>query len=73
MKVVAISLAGLLLAALIAACGGDDADIEGLVQAREEARAARDFARADAIRDQLGAMGITLEDGPDGSRWRRRD
>ena len=53
--------------------GEDDASIDQLVQAREEARAARDFARADAIRDQLSGMGITLEDSPDGTRWRRSD
>jgi cysteinyl-tRNA synthetase len=53
--------------------GEDDAPIDQLVQAREEARAARDFARADAIRDQLSGMGITLEDSPDGTRWRRSD
>jgi len=44
--------------------------IEELLRAREEARAKRDFARADAIRDQLADAGITIEDGADGSRWR---
>ncbi len=51
--------------------GESDARIDGLVRERDEARAARDFARADALRDQLQAEGIVLEDSPDGTRWRR--
>jgi len=46
-------------------------DIEKLLQRRDAARAARDFAAADNIRDQLAAAGITIEDGSAGSRWRR--
>ncbi len=42
------------------------ADIEALVAERQEARANKDFARADEIRDQLKAMGITLKDTPQG-------
>ena len=45
--------------------------IEALLQEREEARARRDFAAADAIRDQLGAAGVSIEDGAEGTRWRR--
>ena len=37
---------------------------------RRAARAAKDFERADQIRDQLEAEGVILEDGPDGTRWR---
>jgi cysteinyl-tRNA synthetase len=51
--------------------GPDDAEIDRLVAERTEARKARDFARADAIRDQLAEMGITLEDTPSGVVWRR--
>ncbi|MGA0266561.1 MAG: cysteine--tRNA ligase [Lysobacterales bacterium] len=51
----------------------DDEAIEQLISQRVQARADRDFARADAIRDQLTAMGITLEDGAGGTRWRRKD
>jgi len=45
--------------------------IEDMLRARREARKAKDFARADEIRDQLTAGGIALEDGPDGTLWRR--
>jgi cysteinyl-tRNA synthetase len=48
-----------------------DERIDALVREREAARAARDFGRADEIRDQLQAEGIVLEDGPDGTRWHR--
>jgi cysteinyl-tRNA synthetase len=41
-----------------------------LIEMRQEARAARDWSRADAIRDRLAQIGITLEDGPEGTRWR---
>jgi cysteinyl-tRNA synthetase len=46
-------------------------DIESLIGKRNEARAAKDFAAADAIRDELAARGVSIEDGPDGTRWRR--
>lgn len=51
--------------------GLDDAFIEQLIEERNAARKSRDFARADEIRAQLQAMDITLEDGADGTRWRR--
>jgi cysteinyl-tRNA synthetase len=46
-------------------------EIEKLLQQREAARADRDFAAADAIRDKLAAAGISIEDGAAGTRWRR--
>ena len=42
-----------------------------LLQEREEARARKDFASADRIRDRLTELGLTLEDTPDGPRWSR--
>jgi cysteinyl-tRNA synthetase len=49
--------------------GLDQGEVENLVQARREARQNKDFARADALRDQLAEMGITLQDGPQGTVW----
>jgi cysteinyl-tRNA synthetase len=51
--------------------GLDDAAIQDRIQRRNEARAQRDFAAADAIRDELAALGITLEDKAEGTVWRR--
>ena len=54
--------------------GGDDdaAEIEALIKARNDARAAKDWGAADAARDKLTAMGIVLEDGAQGTTWRRQ-
>ena len=46
-------------------------EIEVLIARRNTARAEKDFATADAVRDELTAAGITIEDGPSGTRWRR--
>ena len=49
----------------------DDAEIESLIEQRAQAKREKDFARADAIRDQLKAMGILLEDTREGTKWHR--
>jgi cysteinyl-tRNA synthetase len=49
-----------------------DAEVQALIEERQQARHRRDFARADEIRDQLAARGVTLEDTRDGVRWKRR-
>lgn len=49
--------------------GGVEERIEGLVAARDEARARRDFEAADRIRDELAAEGVRIEDTPGGTRW----
>jgi cysteinyl-tRNA synthetase len=48
-----------------------DTEVEQLVSQRSQARQTRDFARADALREQLCAMGIRLIDSPTGTRWER--
>ena len=48
-----------------------DAGVEALIAEREAARRERDWARADALRDRLAALGIVLEDTPAGPRWKR--
>ncbi|HWU77904.1 MAG TPA: cysteine--tRNA ligase [Rhodanobacter sp.] len=47
----------------------DEAHVEDLLAQRRAARANRDFKRADAIRDELAALGIAIEDGAQGTRW----
>ena len=47
-------------------------EIDALINGRNEARAAQDYAKADEIRDQLTDLGIELEDTREGTRWRRR-
>ena len=54
--------------------GNDDevAEIEALIKLRNDSRAAKDWSNADMARDKLTEMGIVLEDGPDGTTWRRK-
>ncbi|HBO37561.1 MAG TPA: cysteine--tRNA ligase, partial [Pasteurellaceae bacterium] len=51
---------------------GETAKIEALIKQRNEARAAKNWASADAARNELTAMGIVLEDGAGGTTWRRQ-
>jgi cysteinyl-tRNA synthetase len=49
----------------------DAAEIDRLVAARNRARKSKDFATADRIRDELAEQGVVLEDGPEGTKWRK--
>ena len=53
------------------ASGGDDMRIQALIDERAAAKQSRDFARSDAIREQLAREGVLLEDTPQGVRWKR--
>ncbi|WP_392431940.1 cysteine--tRNA ligase [Yersinia sp. HM-2024] len=48
------------------------ARIEALIKQRNDARSSKDWALADSARDQLNELGIVLEDGPQGTTWRRK-
>jgi cysteinyl-tRNA synthetase len=47
------------------------AEIEALIKLRNDSRASKDWANADVARDKLAQMGIVLEDGPEGTTWRK--
>ncbi len=49
-----------------------DSEVQALIDERQDARKAKNFARSDEIRNQLTEMGIILEDTKDGLRWRRK-
>jgi cysteinyl-tRNA synthetase len=53
------------------ASNDDDVRIQALIDERAIAKKSRDFARSDAIRDQLAREGVLLEDTPQGVRWKR--
>src|SRR5579872_2422008 len=55
-----------------AAPGLSDAEIDALIEQRQQARKSRDFAKADAVRKRLADAGIILEDTKDGLRWKRK-
>jgi cysteinyl-tRNA synthetase len=57
---------------LVATLSLSDADIDALVAERTQAKKARNFPRADAIRNELLAKGIIIEDSKDGVRWKRK-
>jgi len=57
--------------ALAARFGIEDGGVDSLVELRTRARADNDWSTADAIRDGLGDLGITIEDTADGARWHR--
>jgi cysteinyl-tRNA synthetase len=63
---------GILAEELKQGAGGDLADglVRLLIEMRQEARQARDWGRADVIRNRLAELGVALEDGPEGTRWR---
>ena len=51
--------------------GLSDAEIDALIARRNEARAKKDWGGADRYRDELALAGVILEDGSDGTSWRR--
>ena len=59
-------------AELAKAASLSDEDVEKLVAEHSQARKTRDFARSDAIRNQLAENGIILENTKDGVRWKRK-
>ncbi|NNF04741.1 MAG: cysteine--tRNA ligase [Rhodothermales bacterium] len=59
-------------AASAVAPANDDAEIDRLIEERRQARADRDFQRADEIRDELTERGIEIMDTPDGTDWKRK-
>ena len=58
-------------ASTVAEADEADGEIEALVAVRQKARAARDFAEADRLRDELAARGVVVEDTPSGPVWHR--
>ena len=56
---------------IISESGESDSQVESKIQARQDAKKAKDFAKADAIRDELKAAGIELTDIPHGVKWKR--
>ena len=48
-------------------------EIDGLIKAREKARADKEWQKADEYRDALLALGVELEDAPGGTIWRKRN
>ena len=63
---------GLLYADAVSADAGLDAEVEALIDARSAARLDKNWAEADKIRDKLSKMGITLDDTPQGVKWKKQ-
>ena len=49
----------------------DEESVDALIAARTAARQSKDFAEADRIRDELASQGVLLEDGAEGTTWKR--
>ena len=64
--------AGEASAELTAAMGISDEEIQAMVDERDAAKKRKDFKRADAIRAELLAKGVVIEDAKDGVRWKRK-
>ena len=63
------------LNAIEAVSGADDAlaaQVDALIERRAAARAAKDWSEADAVRDELAALGVEIKDGPEGTTWTRK-
>ena len=56
---------------IISESGESDPSVEALIQARQDAKKAKNFAEADRIRDELKAQGVELTDIPHGAKWKR--
>ena len=56
---------------IISESGESDCEVEARIQARQDAKKAKNFAEADRIRDELKAAGIEVTDIPNGAKWKR--
>ena len=56
---------------IVSESGESDPAVEALIQARQDAKKAKNFAEADRIRDELKAMGVEIIDTPQGTKWRK--
>ena len=61
----------MLFRSIIAEDGNPDPEIEAKIQARQDAKKAKDFTTADALRNELREAGVELTDIPHGVKWKR--